>query len=118
MERGVSPKLQSAAALTDGADRSRMEEREKSLPRHRHRGNHVGQHAVGVEAFQFGLGLEHHAMAQHRLHGALDVVGNQVVAAIESSRAWATRIRLRAARGLAPSSSVGHSRVRRASDRM
>jgi hypothetical protein len=47
------------------------------------------------------------------LHGALHVVGNQVVAAVEGAAAWATRMRLMAARGLAPSSSVGHSRVRR-----
>src|ERR1035438_3735720 len=36
----------------------------------------------------------------------------------KAAAAWATRIRLTAARGLAPSSSVGHSRVRRASARM
>ena len=88
------------------------------LPRHRHGSNDVGQHAIGVEAFQLGLGLEHDAMAQNRLHGALDVVGHKVVAAIEGAAAWATRIRLMAARGLAPSSSVGHSRVRRARARM
>src|ERR1035437_1046242 len=49
------------------------------LPRHRDGADYVGEDAVGVEAFQLRFGLEHHAMAQQGLDGALYVVGQQVV---------------------------------------
>src|SRR5260370_27275248 len=54
-----------------------------SLSWHRHGGNHVGQGSVGVKALQLRLGLEHDAVAQHRQDGALDVVRDEVIAAIE-----------------------------------
>ena len=39
--------------------------------------------AIGGEALKLGLGLEHHAMAQHGWYGTLHVVRYEVVAAIE-----------------------------------
>src|SRR5580658_789876 len=59
---------------------------QSSFSRNRDSGDYVGEDAVGVVALQFGFGLEHDAVAQDRLDGALDVVGDQVVAAIEGGR--------------------------------
>jgi len=53
------------------------------LTRYRDGGDYVGENAVGVEAFELGFGFEHDAVTQDGLDGALDVVGNEVVAAIE-----------------------------------
>jgi hypothetical protein len=46
-------------------------------------GDYVGEDAVGVEAFEFGFGFEHDAVAEDGLDGAFDVVGDEVVAAVE-----------------------------------
>src|SRR5215475_3310091 len=61
----------------------RAAKREKSLPRHRYCRNHIGQHAVRIEAFELRLRLENHAMAQHRRHGAFDIIRNEKIAAVE-----------------------------------
>ena len=46
-------------------------------------GEDVGEDAIGVEAFQFGLGLEAYAVSEYGWYSAFDVVGDEVGAVFE-----------------------------------
>src|SRR5579859_4151715 len=56
-----------------------------SLSRHRHRGHHIRQRAVGVEAFQLRLGFQHDPMPQYWRYRTFHVIWDQVVSAVERS---------------------------------
>ena len=53
------------------------------MTRHWHGGDHIGEGAVGVEAFQLRFGLEDHAMAHYGRDQQLYVVGHYVFAALQ-----------------------------------
>src|SRR5581483_259072 len=41
------------------------------------------ENAIGIETLEFGLGLKHHTMPQHRRDSSFYVIRNEVVAAVE-----------------------------------